>query len=144
MQRRSGHARLRQQRKSQKKSGPQEKCDGAECDDGTDLFRAEAQSGIGSVANRPAAQRVQAHVVADGVTHERYQGNARVRHARTGKAHGERVVQSQAAVAGERKQPRPQQFHGRDGVDVAEDIPPPILAEQMMQPQQRQPEQGNA
>ena len=37
-----------------------------------------------------------------------------------------------------------QHLHAGDGVYVGEDIPPPILTEQMMQPKQRQPEQDNA
>ena len=82
--------------------------------------------------------------MADGVAHERYQGNARVRHVRAGEAHRKRVVHGQAAVAGEREQPCPQQFRGGDGVDVGEDIPPVILTEQVMQPEQGQPEQADA
>ena len=42
-------------------------------DDGGDLLRAQSERGIGAIANRPAAQRVQADVVADGVAHERDQ-----------------------------------------------------------------------
>jgi hypothetical protein len=63
---------------------------------------------------------------------------------RTGKVHGKRVVQGQAAVAGKREQPCPQQFRRGDGVNVGEDIPPVILTQQVMQPKQGQPEQGNA
>src|SRR4029077_13037183 len=81
---------------------------------------------------------------ADGVAHERYQGNARVRHVRAGKAHRKRIVQGQAAVAGDREQSCPRQFLRGDGVNVGEDIPPVILTQQVMQPKQGQPEQGNA
>jgi hypothetical protein len=61
-----------------------------------------------------------------------------------GEPHGKRIVQGQAAVAGEREQRRLQQIRRGDGLDVAEDIPPAILTQQVMQPKQGQPEQGNA
>ena len=70
MQRRSRHARLREQRKPQQQPGAQQKCDAAEPDDGGNLLRTEAERGIRSIANHTAAQRVQADVMADGVTHE--------------------------------------------------------------------------
>ena len=71
--------------------------------------------------------------MADRVTHERNQRNAVVGYARTGEAHGQRVVQGQAGVAGDGEQRCPPDFHRGNGVYVGENIPPPVLTEQVMQ-----------
>ncbi len=107
-------------------------------------FALESQRRIGAIANGTAAEGVQADVVADGVRHERYQGNSRVRRMRAGEAHGECVVQGQAAVSGAGEERRPQDFAVGDRVHVLENVAPMVYTEQVVAPEQDRPKKGNS
>ncbi len=144
MQHGCGHSGIRQQRQAEQQARAQKEGQRAEGDDGADLYGAQAKRGIGAIAHRSAADRIQADVVADGIAHERDQGNARIGHAGPGKAHGQGIVQGQAAVPGEAEECGAQQLGVRDGVHAIQDVAPVILAQQVMQHEQRHPQESHA
>ena len=82
--------------------------------------------------------------VADGVTHEGNEGQARIRHLGPGKTQSERVVERQTAITAQRQHHRLEQAVRGNGLHMGQNVPPAILRQLVMQPEQRQPEQGDA
>ena len=122
---------------------PSAKRQRAERDHGRDLLRGEPQHRVRAEADRTAAQGIQPDVMADRVAHEGDQREPRIGHARAGEPESQGVVQGQAAVAGRRQQHRAPELRGLDRPHVRQDVPPPVLADDVMQPEQRQPKQGD-
>ena len=131
------------QRQPEQRRGAQTERQRAERDHGRDLFGRQPENGVRAQSDRTAAQRIEPDVVADRVTHEGDQREPRVGHSRTGELEPQGIVQGQAAVSRRREDHSPQELGGLDRPHVLEDVPPPVLAEEVMQPEQRDHEQGD-
>ena len=77
----------------------------------------------------------------DGVSHEGYEREARIRHPRDCELEPQRIVQREAAIPGGGQQHGQEQLRAANCLHVGENVPPTILAEHVVQPEKCQPEE---
>jgi hypothetical protein len=143
MQHRGGQRGFGEEREPEQGRGAQAERERAERDHRRDLFGRQAENRIRAQPDRTAAQRIQPDIVADGVAHEGDQGEPRVGDARARELEPQGIVQSQATVSRRREHHSRHELRGLDRPHVLEDVPPSVLADDVMQPEQRDHEQDD-